>query len=356
MAGPLRFFAGSGSAAAGAAGLRRERGWPRPGRRPARGGSRPAPDGRGQRDARWAATGSACRAALAGFFSRALLVLGAPSRGAGPPRPRPRPPAASRSASSSSSSSASSWARKAASSARASRRPSPGAAAYAAFCCSRKAAEGDARAAREHAGRSPGQRAQAQEGVLGAHDERGHAHRRHQDDRAHGGEEPLEEAREPRADGAARRVRPAGLVRQHEVREHRAAHGEQAQRQHLRPAPALAVAHEEDDGGVEPGRAAAGRRTMPSRPRRPLASRWPTGPTELWKPGPTRSRGSKVATASSVSSEPASRKTPDEGPLAGAPRLQLLLLQRLATRGDLLPGEDALVCPRLLGRHGVLPS
>src|SRR5689334_20425700 len=47
----------------------------------------------------------------------------------------------------------------------------------------------------------------------------------------------------------------------------------------------------------------------PNSPRNVSASRWPTGPTALWKPGPTRSRTSNVLSDRNSSRQNVSRNT-----------------------------------------------
>src|SRR5690606_37523643 len=64
---------------------------------------------------------------------------------------------------------------------------------------------------------APGDAAQAEEGVLGAHDQRGDGERRDEDDGADGGEEPRQEPAEITAEHAARIVGPAGRSEERRV-------------------------------------------------------------------------------------------------------------------------------------------
>ena len=152
------------------------------------------------------------------------------------------------------------------------------------------------------------------------------AHRGHQDDGAHGGEEARRAGR--RAPGPSRRRAGGpspGLPANTSWASTAPLSVSSASATHLRPAAPLAVAHEDDHGGVEAASGERRRRTCRAGRAGASAMRWPTGPTAFRKPGPTRSCASKVATDSSARSEAASRKTPTSARRPVPRRLQLLL-------------------------------
>jgi hypothetical protein len=204
--------------------------------------------------------------------------------------------------------------------------------------------------AAEHTHPRPGQRAQLEEGVLRADDQRGHGHRGHQDDSAHRGEEALEHSAEPRAHGASGRMRPTRIVREHELREHGHAQRQQHQRDDLRQAAALAVAHEDHHGPIEAG---GGDEVgaHPEQSAQGLGDEVPDGPHHVPEPGAypiVRIEGSHREQRDEGCSE---HEDAHQGPAAHSPRLHLLVRQRLAARGNVLPRQDRLLRPGLPGRH-----